>query len=92
MIQFPAMVRDVPHIQKYRLAVGTTKPPISSNQGTFPPGRVVEHDVDNSPPLVQRLRMSGAIPSLPTCLHGVQEDNVTFIKISTSKNKKYFHV
>ena len=44
------------------------------------------------PHLVQRLRMSGTIPSLPTCLHGVQEDNFTFIKITTSKNKKYFHV
>ena len=28
--------------------------------------------------LVPRLRMSGAIPSLPTCLHGVDRDNFKF--------------
>jgi hypothetical protein len=42
--------------------------------------------------VMPRLRMTGTIPSLPTCLHGVQEGNFTFIEITTSKNQKYFHV
>jgi hypothetical protein len=40
--------------------------------------RQLGSEADQSSSLVLRLRMSGAIPPLPICLHGMYRENVTF--------------
>lgn len=44
----------------------------------FPTVNWPQRESDNSPHLVPRLRMIGAIPSFQKCLHGVYRDNFAF--------------
>jgi len=42
-------------------------------------------DVDYSPQLAPRLKMSGAMPPLPLCLHGVDSDNFICMRENTTR-------
>lgn len=90
-MQFPAMVRDPSHIQNVHIGSLDHPPSYQREPEHLPQGQVVGNEADQSPS-VPRLRMTGTVFSFPTCLHGMHEGNFAFIKITTSKNKKHFHV